>query len=164
MAFETPNFVPAIPEIFVMTMACLVLVVDVYIPERYRLFTYQLAQFTLVAGALIAIFLYPDEAVTTFGGTFVSDGMSSVLKEYLTIEDGRVKQSNFNDYELLRMSEIPETIETAIIASNESPQGVGESGTPLVACAIANAFFSLTGKRLRHLPFTPKRVLDVLAS
>ncbi len=83
MAFETPNFVPAIPEIFVMTMACLVLVVDVYIPERYRLFTYQLAQFTLVAGALMAIFLYPEEAVTTFDGTFVSDGMSTVLKVFI---------------------------------------------------------------------------------
>ncbi len=85
MAFETPNFVPAVPEIFVMTMACLVLVVDVYIPERYRLFTYQLAQFTLVAAALLAGFLYPNEAVTTFDGMFVSDGMSTVLKVFILL-------------------------------------------------------------------------------
>ncbi len=68
-----------------MTMACLVLVVDVYIPERYRLFTYQLAQSTLVAAALMAGFLYPDEAVTTFGGMFVSDGMSTVLKVFILL-------------------------------------------------------------------------------
>ena len=91
-------------------------------------------------------------------------GMSSVLKEQLTIADGKVQQSNFHDYHLLRMEDIPESIETAIIESSEPPQGVGESGTPLVACAIANAFFKLTGKSLRHLPFTPERVLEVLNS
>ena len=91
-------------------------------------------------------------------------GMSSVLKEQLTIVDGEVQQSNFHDYQMLRMQDIPETIETEMIASTEHPQGVGESGTPLVACAIANAFLKLTGKRLRHLPFTPERVLAVLNS
>ncbi|MCJ7468048.1 MAG: hypothetical protein MUO53_15320 [Maribacter sp.] len=60
------------------------------------------------------------------------------------------------------MEDIPESIEIAMIASDQHPQGVGESGTPLVACAIANAFLSLTGKPLRHLPFTPDRVLAAL--
>ena len=89
-------------------------------------------------------------------------GISSVLKEQLTVVNGQVQQSNFNDYEILRMSDIPDSVETAIIESREPPRGVGESGTPLVACAIANAFLRLTGKHLRHLPFTPERVLKAL--
>ncbi len=89
-------------------------------------------------------------------------GIGSVLTERITIIDGEVQQSNFNDYHILRMEDIPDSVETALIASDSSPQGVGESGTPLVACAIANAFLNLTGKRLRHMPFTPERVLSVL--
>ncbi len=91
-------------------------------------------------------------------------GMSSVLKEQITIKDGEIQQSNFHNYQLLRMEDIPDSIETAMLESTESPKGIGESGTPMVACAIANAFLSLTGKRLRHLPFTPDRVLEVLNS
>jgi isoquinoline 1-oxidoreductase beta subunit len=89
-------------------------------------------------------------------------GISSVLKEQVTIEDGVVKQSNFNDYPLLRMDEVPESIDITFVKSSNYPQGVGESGTPLVACCIANAFLALTGKPLTHLPFTPERVLEVL--
>jgi isoquinoline 1-oxidoreductase beta subunit len=88
--------------------------------------------------------------------------ISSVLKEQLTIVNGQVQQSNYSDYQILRMEDIPDSIETTIIESKEPPRGVGESGTPLVACAIANAFLKLTGKPLRHLPFTPERVLNVL--
>jgi isoquinoline 1-oxidoreductase beta subunit len=62
------------------------------------------------------------------------------------------------------MDEIPDSVETALIESGEPPQGVGESGTPLVGGAVANAFFSLTGKRLRHLPFSRERVLQALNS
>jgi isoquinoline 1-oxidoreductase beta subunit len=91
-------------------------------------------------------------------------GMSSVLKEQITIVDGRVQQSNFDTYQLLRMQDIPDHIETVILPSGERPEGVGETATPMVACAIANAFLKLTGKRLRHLPFTPERVLQVLNS
>ncbi|TFG74458.1 MAG: xanthine dehydrogenase family protein molybdopterin-binding subunit, partial [Flavobacteriales bacterium] len=89
-------------------------------------------------------------------------GISSVLYEQITIVDGAIQQSNFNDYRILRMQDVPESVETEMIASSAHPQGVGESGTPLVACAIANAFLKLTGKPLRHLPFTPERVLQVL--
>jgi isoquinoline 1-oxidoreductase beta subunit len=91
-------------------------------------------------------------------------GMSSVLKEQITIVDGRVQQSNFHDYALLRMQEIPDSIETVILPSAERPEGVGETATPMVAGAIANAFLRLTGKRLRHMPFTPQRVLEALSS
>ncbi|MBT8321699.1 MAG: molybdopterin-dependent oxidoreductase, partial [Eudoraea sp.] len=104
------------------------------------------------------VVIHPDNVKAQLEGGIIM-GMSSVLKEQLTIKDGKVQQTNFDNYHLLRMEDVPESIETAIIDSNGHPQGVGESGTPLVAPAIANAFLALTGKRLRHLPFTPERVL-----
>jgi len=109
------------------------------------------------------VVIQPDNVKAQMEGGIIM-GMSSVFKEQLTIKDGAVEQSNFNDYHLLRMEDVPDSIETAIIPSSEAPQGVGESGTPLVACAVANAFFKLTGKQLRHLPFTEERVLAVLNS
>jgi isoquinoline 1-oxidoreductase beta subunit len=107
------------------------------------------------------IIVQPDNVKAQMEGGIIM-GMSSVLKEQITIVDGKVQQSNYHDYKLLRMEDIPESIETEMIKSSALPQGVGESGTPLVACAIASAFLRLTGKRLQHLPFTPERVLEVL--
>ena len=107
------------------------------------------------------VIVQPDNVMAQMEGGIIM-GMSSVLKEQITIEDGEVQQSNYHDYQLLRMDETPDLIETALIDSNEHPEGVGETATPVVAGAIANAFLSLTGKRLRHLPFTPERVLQVL--
>ncbi len=109
------------------------------------------------------VVIQPDNVKAQMEGGIIM-GMSSVFKERISIIDGAVQQSNFDDYELLRMADIPERIETAIIKSDGPPQGVGESGTPLVAGAVANAFLALTGKHLRHLPFTPERVLEALNS
>jgi isoquinoline 1-oxidoreductase beta subunit len=78
-------------------------------------------------------------------------GLSAALHGEITIENGRVKQSNFHDYAPLRMNECP-AIETDIVASGEAPGGVGEPGTPPIAPAVANAVFALTGRRLRTLP------------
>jgi isoquinoline 1-oxidoreductase beta subunit len=89
-------------------------------------------------------------------------GMSSVLKERATIKGGAVEQSNFHDYEVLRMSEAPESIEVAFIESGAKPTGLGEIGNPFITAAIANAFHKLTGKRLYHMPFTPERVQAAL--
>ncbi|WP_149273869.1 xanthine dehydrogenase family protein molybdopterin-binding subunit [Pareuzebyella sediminis] len=111
----------------------------------------------LDAGTIIQ----PDNVKAQIEGGLIM-GMSSVLKERVTVENGRVQQSNFHDYPLLRMEDVPDRIETVLLPSNEHPEGVGETATPMVACAIANAFFRLTGKRLRHLPFTSDRVLEVL--
>lgn len=88
-------------------------------------------------------------------------GVSQALKERITFKDGAVQQSNFHDYEVLRMSEVPE-IFTEVVVTNDRPTGIGEIVLPVVGPAIANAFFALTGKRLRHMPFTPERVMAAL--
>jgi isoquinoline 1-oxidoreductase beta subunit len=109
------------------------------------------------------VIVHPDNVKAQMEGGIMM-GISSSLKEQITIVDGKVQQSNFHDYQLLRMEDIPDLIETELIASDTHPEGVGETATPMVACAIANAFLALTGKKLRHLPFTPERVLEVLKS
>jgi isoquinoline 1-oxidoreductase beta subunit len=78
-------------------------------------------------------------------------GLTAALYGEITIKNGQVEQSNFHDYAALRINETPE-IDTIIIKSAESPEGIGEPGVPPVAPAVANAIFQLTGKRLRSLP------------
>lgn len=90
-------------------------------------------------------------------------GVSGLLKERITIKAGEVQQSNFHDYEFMRMADLPE-IAVHVVRSDASPSGVGEIGVPMTGAAVANAFFALTGKRLRHMPFTPDRVKAVLES
>jgi isoquinoline 1-oxidoreductase beta subunit len=88
-------------------------------------------------------------------------GVGHALKERISIADGEIEQSNYNDYEVLRMSETPE-IFTEVITTEHHPTGIGEIVLPVVAPAIANAVATLTGKRLRHVPFTPDRVKAAL--
>jgi isoquinoline 1-oxidoreductase beta subunit len=89
-------------------------------------------------------------------------GLSGVLHERVTIKDGVVEQSNFHDYPVMRMSDLPEEIHVSFVDVDTRPTGLGEIGTPFVGAAIGNAFYRLTGKRLTHLPFTPDRVLAAL--
>jgi isoquinoline 1-oxidoreductase beta subunit len=89
-------------------------------------------------------------------------GLSSVLHERVTIKDGVVEQSNFHDYNLMRMSDLPDEMHVQFVEVDTRPTGLGEIGNPFIAGAISNAFYQLTGKRLRHLPFTPERVLETL--
>jgi isoquinoline 1-oxidoreductase beta subunit len=89
-------------------------------------------------------------------------GLSSVLKERATIKGGVVEQTNFHDYEVLRMAEAPEEIHVEFMESDAKPTGLGEIGNPFISAAVANAFHALTGKRLYHMPFTPQRVLETL--
>jgi len=91
-------------------------------------------------------------------------GISSVLKERATVKGGAVEQSNFHNYQLLRMAEAPEEIHVEFIDRVTPPTGLGEIGNPFIAAAVANAFFALTGKRLYHMPFTPERVRAALAA
>jgi isoquinoline 1-oxidoreductase beta subunit len=78
-------------------------------------------------------------------------GLSAAMFGEITIDKGRVQQSNFNNYPVLRLPQAPE-VYTHIIESDAHPEGVGEPGTPPVAPAVANAVFALTGQRLRQLP------------
>jgi CO/xanthine dehydrogenase Mo-binding subunit len=80
-------------------------------------------------------------------------GLSAALKQRITLENGRVQQRNFHDFELLRMHESPK-IETYIRHNEAAPTGIGEPGVPVIAPAVANAVFAATGKRLRDLPLT----------
>lgn len=89
-------------------------------------------------------------------------GLSSILHERITVKDGVVEQSNFHDYNLLRMEDTPEEMHIAFIERDAPPSGLGELGNPWIAAAVANGVFRLTGKRLRHMPFTPERVLATL--
>jgi len=78
-------------------------------------------------------------------------GLSAALTGAITLKDGIVEQSNFHNYPVLRISEMPR-IETHIVPSREKPSGVGEPATPVIAPALANALYAATGKPLRSLP------------
>ena len=80
-------------------------------------------------------------------------GLTQAMKGKISIKDGAIQETNFHNYELLRINEVPE-IEVHIIPSSDAPTGVGEPAVPVVAPAIANAIFAATGKRLRALPLT----------
>jgi len=81
----------------------------------------------------------------------VAFGLTAALYGAITFEKGRVKQRNFHDYPILRMNEMPE-VEAHIVPSTDKMGGVGETGVPPIAPAVANALFALTGKRVRRLP------------
>ncbi|MGD8554382.1 MAG: xanthine dehydrogenase family protein molybdopterin-binding subunit [Anaerolineales bacterium] len=85
-------------------------------------------------------------------------GLTAVLKEPITIENGEVQQSNYHDYPLLRMDEMP-AVEVYAVPSDELPTGVGEMGVPPIAPAVLNAVFDATGIRIRHLPIRPEDIL-----
>ena len=78
-------------------------------------------------------------------------GLTAALFSELTLKEGRVEQSNFHDYLILRIDQVPE-VEVHIVRSAEPPTGVGEPATPVIAPAVANAVYAATGQRLRHLP------------
>lgn len=81
----------------------------------------------------------------------IAFGLGAALHSKLTFKDGRVQESNYHDYRVLRLNEMP-TVEVHIVPSTEKMGGVGEPGTPPIAPAVANAVFALTGQRLRELP------------
>ncbi len=80
-------------------------------------------------------------------------GLSAALRGNITIDRGRVEQTNFHQYEPLRMNEMP-VVEVHIVPSTNAPGGIGEVATPAIAPAVANAIFSATGKRIRRLPIS----------
>ncbi|SDQ83384.1 xanthine dehydrogenase family protein molybdopterin-binding subunit [Pseudoxanthomonas sp. CF125] len=82
----------------------------------------------------------------------IAFGLGAALHSHITFKDGRVQESNYHDYQVLRMSEMP-VVEVHIVPSTEKSGGVGEPGTAPIAPAVANALFALSGQRLRELPF-----------
>ena len=90
-------------------------------------------------------------------------GLSSVLHERVTVKDGVVQQTNFHDYHVLRMSDMPEVMHVAFVDARRAADAAwARSATRGSPAAVANAFYRLTGKRLHHMPFTPERVQEVL--
>lgn len=84
-------------------------------------------------------------------------GATAALWNEITFDRGRVQQSNFNDYRVMRINEMPR-VEVHIIPSTESPGGIGEPGCAAIAPAITNAIFAATGKRIRKLPIRPEEL------
>ncbi len=93
----------------------------------------------------------PDVIVAQMEGG-IGYGLGAILHDAITLDGGRVEQSNFHDYLPLRIEEMPE-VEVHIVDSVEAPTGVGEPGTPPIGPAVANAVYNATGRRLRSLPF-----------
>jgi isoquinoline 1-oxidoreductase beta subunit len=86
-------------------------------------------------------------------------GLSAALWGEVTIAAGRVQQTNFNNYRLLRSNELPE-LDVHLVQSDEAPGGIGEAAVPLVAPALCNAIFAATGKRLRSLPIGVQKLAN----
>jgi isoquinoline 1-oxidoreductase subunit beta len=96
----------------------------------------------------------PDTIAAQVEGAVVY-GLSAALRGEIAIEKGAVKQGNFDDYEPLRMNEMP-AVDVHVVRSREPPGGIGEPGLPPIAPAVANAVFAATGKRVRALPLRAK--------
>jgi len=82
-------------------------------------------------------------------------GITAALHGEITVKNGRVEQSNFDSYRVMRMNEAPE-VEVYIVQNSEPPGGMGEAGTSAIVPAVANAIYAATGKRLRRMPVDPE--------
>jgi isoquinoline 1-oxidoreductase beta subunit len=102
----------------------------------------------------------PDNVIAQTESSIVY-GLGMTLSERISIKDGAVEQSNFYDYYLPRMSDVPE-MHIELIRTDNHPTGAGQMATPLIAPTISSALVELTGVRLRHTPFTPERVKKAL--
>jgi len=133
----------------------------VAVHESFNSFVAEIAEVSLengrisvhrvVAGVDCGMVVNPDGVRQQIESAIVY-GLSAALHGAITLENGRVVQSNFNDYAPLRFSEMPQ-VEVYIVNSDKAPTGIGEPGTPPIGPAVANAVFKLTGKRLRRMPF-----------
>jgi isoquinoline 1-oxidoreductase subunit beta len=114
----------------------------------------------IVCAVDCGIVVNPDGARAQIEGSILF-GVSNALKERGTVANGALVQSNFHDYQVLRMNEAPE-VEVHVVPSTEFPTGLGEPGTTTVAPALSNAIFAATGARVRQVPLSPDRVLAAI--
>jgi CO/xanthine dehydrogenase Mo-binding subunit len=108
----------------------------------------KLERLTIAADCGLAV--HPDQAIAQLEGG-VATGLISTLRSKITFKNGRVEQTNFHDFQIPRMTDVP-PIKVELMQAGGNPGGLGEVGVPLVAPAVANAVFNLTGKRIRALP------------
>jgi isoquinoline 1-oxidoreductase beta subunit len=101
--------------------------------------------------------IHPDSVKAQIEGGLIF-GLTAALYSDITLKSGRVEQSNFNDYRMMRINEAPK-IDVHLITNSEEPGGVGETGTVSAAPALANAVFAATGKRLRRYPIDRTQLL-----
>lgn len=104
----------------------------------------------MVSAVDTGIIVNPDTVIAQLQGGLIF-GLTAALYGEITIDKGRVKQGNFNDYRMLRIDETP-AIEVYLIDSDEAPGGIGETGTTAAPPALGNAIYAATGVRLRRLP------------
>jgi isoquinoline 1-oxidoreductase subunit beta len=104
----------------------------------------------LVCAIDCGIAVNPDQVKAQMEGGAVY-AMTATLYGRITLDGGRVQQTNFHTYPMMRIAEIPVT-EVHILDSGQAPGGLGEPGVPTVAPAVCNAIFAATGKRIRRLP------------
>jgi isoquinoline 1-oxidoreductase subunit beta len=89
-------------------------------------------------------------------------GLSNSMMEKGTVARGTLEQKNFDTYQVLRMSDLPDVVEVHVVPSTEYPTGVGEPGATTIAPALSNAIFAATGARVRSVPLQPDRVLHAI--
>jgi len=102
--------------------------------------------------------IHPDRVRAQFEGASVFGTSVAMLGE-ITAKNGRIEQSNFNNYPVARMPEAPFQTNVHLVSSDAPPAGVGEPGVPVMAPAICNAIFAATGKRLRELPVRKQKLV-----
>ncbi len=85
-------------------------------------------------------------------------GLTATLKSRITLTDGKIDQSNFHDFRILRMNEVPD-VQVHIVPGDYPPTGIGELAVPAIGPAVANAVFAATGKRIRHIPIFPEDLI-----
>jgi isoquinoline 1-oxidoreductase beta subunit len=112
----------------------------------------QLRRVTSAVDTGIAI--HPDIVVAQLQGGLIF-GLSAALYGEITLDKGRVQQSNFHDYQVLRINQVPR-IDIHLIESSETPGGIGETGTTAVIPALRNAIYAATGVALRRMPIDRK--------
>lgn len=132
----------------------------VAVHESFGSFVAQVAEVSLEKGAIrvhrvvcavdCGVAVNP-EGIAAQMESGVAFGLGAALHSKLTFKQGRVQQSNFHDYQVLRLNEMP-AVETHIVPSTDKMGGIGEVAVPPIAPAVANALFALTGQRLRELP------------